>query len=628
MIQKEEETGGKIHSAAFHSKSDMQRAAEECFAPLKRMFTPGCAGLQLGNTAAAYTEAIALMEAFARPLWGLIPHACGGGESELWPLFLKGIINGTDPEHEEYWGDFKTMDQRMVEQAILGLGLALVPHKLWDPLDDQQKINLYNWLEQINRVDRTNLNNWLMFTVLVNLGFKKAGLPYNQAIMEKHLDLIDTYYLGDGWYSDGKTDQRDYYIPFAMHFYTLIYAKLMEDEDPVRAEIYRERAKIFAGQFIYWFAEDGSSLPFGRSLTYRFAQASFWSALVFAGVEPFPPGVMKGIIMRHLRWWFKQPIFSSDGLLSIGYAYPNLIMGESYNAPGSPYWAFKTFLLLALPDDHPFWEAEEQPLPALKPVIAQPWARMIICRPEGDEHVVSLASGQMANFNMAHSSAKYAKFAYSTRFGFSVPKGYYGLPEGAYDSMLALSECDGHYRVRRFCEEFRIEEEYVYSRWLPWSDVEIRTWLVPAGLWHIRIHRIDTRRTLDAAEGGFAIGRPRGFLPAEESAVLITPDSAGALLPWGISGIHALQGFTKAEMVFPESNTNLLQPRTMIPTLTVRLAPARHWLVSAVFGAGDSEGNRERFTRPPQVMLGDDGLCTVREDSGIECARLDLQHFS
>lgn len=88
-------------------------------------------------------------------------------------MYVQGIIHGTDPDHEEYWGRFETKDQRMVEQSILGLGLALAPHKIWEPLTDKQKDNVYRWLNQINLVDRSNPNNWLMFTVLVNVGFQK-----------------------------------------------------------------------------------------------------------------------------------------------------------------------------------------------------------------------------------------------------------------------------------------------------------------------------------------------------------------------------------------------------------------------------------------------------------------------
>lgn len=37
-------------------------------------------------------------------------------------------------------------------------------------------------------------------------------------------------------------------------------------------------------------------------------------------------------------------------------------MAEGYNAPGSPYWGLKTFLLLAVAETHPFWRAEPEPI--------------------------------------------------------------------------------------------------------------------------------------------------------------------------------------------------------------------------------------------------------------------------
>ena len=148
---------------------------------------------------------------------------------------------------------------------------------------------------------------------------------------------------------------------------------------------------LFMGLGLYWFASDGAALPYGRSLTYRFSQSAFWSALAYAGVEPFSIGEIKGLILRNLR--IKQPIFDSNGLLTIGYRYPNLLMAENYNAPGSPYWALKTFLILALPEDHPFWQAEELPLPALKEKVVQKSPRFIICRQEEQDHTVVFNAG-------------------------------------------------------------------------------------------------------------------------------------------------------------------------------------------------------------------------------------------
>ncbi|GJM77400.1 hypothetical protein HMSSN036_96160 [Paenibacillus macerans] len=45
------------------------------------------------------------MESFSRVLWGVVPHLAGGAEAaDFWEVCLKGIINGTTPTHQEYWG--------------------------------------------------------------------------------------------------------------------------------------------------------------------------------------------------------------------------------------------------------------------------------------------------------------------------------------------------------------------------------------------------------------------------------------------------------------------------------------------------------------------------------------------
>ncbi|MCR8642675.1 DUF2264 domain-containing protein [Paenibacillus sp. N1-5-1-14] len=601
------DTYSKVHMGSIRTKKDLQQLVNESLAPLASYFTPGKSGLDLGATGAVYNKSIERMEAFARPLWGLAPLAHGGGESDLWAYYVEGLVHGTDPNHEEYWGSFDKKDQRMVEMAAIGLALALAPDQIWHPLTDEQKWNVHRWLDQVN-VAPQNPNNWLMFTILVNLGFKRVGMPHNQEKMEEYLNQLDTYYLSDGWYSDGKTDQRDYYIAFAMQFYTLIYAQLNEQDDPVRAHKYRERAKQYAQQYMYWFAEDGSSIPFGRSLTYRFAQGSFWCALVYAGVEVYSLGVMKGMIMRHLRWWFSQHIFDKAGLLSIGYTYPNLIMAENYNAPGSPYWAYKAFLLLALPDDHPFWVVEEEEMPELDALSVQPHARMLLHRPEGNTHAVALTAGQLANFDMAHNAAKYAKFAYSTLFGFSCPKGSYGLYEGAYDSMLALAERDEMYRVRRKVEAFEVTEDYAYTYWKPWHDVDVHTWLIPAGMWHVRVHQIQTKRPLDTAEGGFAVSRPTDFTVDEEACVNVAGDYAIARFKQGTSGLVNLLGERNGQMIYPYPNTNVLYPRTALPTLTGSLEPGEHLLICAVFGSTTSEVNDVKCSQVPEVSRESDTL--------------------
>ncbi|WP_339301694.1 DUF2264 domain-containing protein [Paenibacillus sp. FSL K6-2441] len=582
-------------NAPLQTRSDMVNVLEELVRPLRPFYSEGGARLVLGKSGVSYPAAVAEMEGFSRVLWGLVPLLAGGGSSELWDVVLDGIRCGTNPEHQEYWGEVGDYDQRLVEMAVFGFALALIPEHIWEPLRPEERDRLYSWLNQMNQHPCYDCN-WLFFNVLVNVGFRKAGLPYDTEQLERNLDRLDAFYLEDGWYSDGVGGHSDYYVPFAFHYYGLLYARIMEEEDPQRSQVYKERAALFADAFLAWFAPDGAALPYGRSLTYRFAQSAFWSALAYAGVDVLPMGVLKGLVLRNLRWWLSRPIRSSEGLLTVGYAYPNLVMAENYNSPGSPYWALKAFLPLALPEDHPFWTAEELPLPELPALKVQRPAHLVLARDPATGHVAAFNTGHRGTNEHTHTSAKYEKLVYSTGFGFSVPRAEWGLSQGAFDSILALSEKgDNLYRVRRRNLDTSIQDNVLYALWKPWSDVEVRSWIVAGLPWHVRIHRIETKRPLDIAEGGFALGVETELTEwiegTERTGLAELKEksgegriAAGAASPFGASGVQSLLGFESVELIRPNANTNVLYPRTVLPTLLASLEPGVHLLASAVYG--------------------------------------------
>jgi hypothetical protein len=596
-----------IQKNPLKSREDLIEAVKQMVNPLKPYYSKGRAHLDLGSTGASYSDDIAGLEGFSRVLWGLVPLLAGGGNSEIWDICLQGIKNGTNPAHEEYWGEITDFDQRAVEMAAFGYALALIPEKVWNPLNDLEKENLFTWLNQINQISVYDCN-WLFFPVMVNLGFKVAGLPYDREKVRKNLEKIDEFYLDEGWYADGVEAHCDYYVPFAIHFYSLFYAKLMDKEDPERAKKYRNRAATFAKDFIYWFSSDGSALPYGRSLAYRFSQSAFWSALVYAGVEPFSLGEMKGLILRNLRWWFKQPIFDTNGLLTIGYCYPNLVMAENYNAPGSPYWALKTFLLLALPKEHPFWQEEEKPLPCLKEKVVQKSPRFILCRQEERGHTVAFNAGYKHTNEHPHAGAKYEKFAYSNLFGFSVPKAEWGLSQGAFDSMLAVSEGDNLFRGKKTCVDFSVSENVIYTNWKPFVDVDIKTWLVAGAPWHIRIHCIEAGRAIDYADGGFALGLANKEHQHQKAEVILNKQECLARLPWGASGIQSIYGNGQPDLISPNANTNLIHSRTVIPTVRGSLKPGTHWIINAVFGEPGSDEVLRLWDGVPHVELVDNEI--------------------
>lgn len=599
---------------SMQTKRDMQQLAVEMIGAVLKFQSREGAECRLGWTSARYGERVGRMESFLRPLFGLAPLTAGGSrQDQFWEQYRQGIIHGTDPRSPEYWGDLKERDQRQVELASLGIAMILQKDKIWDPLSEKEKDQLSAWLCQVNSCELAK-NNWLFFPVMVNLGLKHVGRPYDGEVMEKALTRIEECYLGDGWYSDGKSRQRDYYIAFAMHFYGLLYSVFQKEDDRERAGRFRERAARFGKDFIYWFASRGEALPFGRSLTYRFAMCAYWSAMAYAGVEAVSWGTMRGIIFRNIRWWLQKPIFTEDNLLTIGYGYPNLKMAEFYNGPGSPAWAMKAFLVLALPDSHPFWTAGEEELPQLRETVVQKHPYMILMRSQGGSHVQALTSGQYAAFEPTWMAEKYEKFAYSTLFGFSVPGGDWGLEQAAADSMLALcEEGDNSYRVRRKCEKLRINGGRIYSQWRPWPDVTVSTWLIPCSPWHIRVHHIVSGRRLTGAEGAYSV--PWGYFPkgAEQ-----TPEAAGAgervrilagergigvFCRIGGSGIINLSGERKGLLIEAHPNTNLLYPNTVIPTLKGEILEGGTWLCSLVLGEAGSSESEKIWEQPPAVSL-------------------------
>ncbi len=573
-------------SKILSSREEVTQALMTMLSALDKQFPAGVAQFSLGKTCAHYSTGIAEMEGLSRALWGLFPLMAGGADVPFSEKYINAIKLGADPQSPSYWGETGPYDQRLVEMAAYGLGLALLQDTLTDRFSETELKNLHRWLNQITDAQMPD-SNWNYFAIIVQLGFKRAGMPYDQAAIDRRFNMMEAYYLGGGWYSDGPGRPKDYYISMAFHFYGLIYATLNAQDDPVRAATLRERAGLFAKDFIYLSAADGASVPFGRSLTYRFAMVAFWSGVAFAGLDVFSPGVVKGLILRHLRWWLEQPIFDRDGILTLGFAYPNLAMCEDYNSPGSPYWALKVFLIMALPADSDFWQAQELPLPELAPVHAIVPAQQILQHHENSQHVVMLTSGQLELNNYVNTEAKYTKFAYSTRFGFTIERGRYGIKHAACDSMLLLSDNDNYWRGRRECDSVEMQDGAIYSRWLPWHDVQIDTWLIPCGDWHVRVHHVTSARRLQTVEGGFAVIKADAETSGQWSQVRAVNGMSV------IADIAPQAPFRRGDSVVTPPNSSVMFAEcAVIPTLTGEIDAGEHWLCCAVNASGDSDARQ------------------------------------
>lgn len=546
----------------MHSKQDFRALLHTFLDPLLPLYSVGGARLRIGGAGATYGQEAIELEAFSRPLWGLFPFWAGGGQSaDFAELYARGLAAGTDPQSPEYWGGFTDYDQRFVEMAAIACGLIFTPEVLWEPLTETQRAQTAKWLYGINEHFIPDCN-WQFFRVLVNVALKRLGMPYSPEKLEESLQKAESYYLEDGWYQDGASCQKDYYIPFAMQYYGLVYAAVMEKEDPERSARFKERGMRFGQDFVYWFSENGAALPFGRSLTYRFAQVSFWCACLFAGVAPLPVAQMKGLIVRHMQYWLSQDLFDRDGVLTVGYAYPNLMMSERYNAPGSPYWSMKTFLLLALPDDHEFWQAEPAPLPPLAPIKALPAAAMLLHRHAG---ATAYAGGVCELYGHGHLVEKYSKFAYSTLFGVSMARSQFVLHEACPDSMLAfVPKGDDTVFVRKRSISYEISENGVVSVWSPLPGILVTTTITPTAKGHRRHHEIQSSLVCTAYDCGFSVEKfCAGYKEYTEEA------RPCAMVENSAMGCRVSGSGPKAAgyLVGPDPNTNLLWRNTNIPAV-------------------------------------------------------------
>ena len=581
----------------LEKREDVALLLLDIIRPLKGHYSEGHAWLHVGDTGAHYGVKAARMEGFARVLWGLGPLWCNEypslpkearDEIEQWrQLYLDGIRHGTDKTHKEYWGSLTDYDQKMVEMAAIANALLLAPEVFWEPLTTKQRQNVYSWLNQIN-AHNVHPNNWRFFRVLVNMLFQKLGLPANRECIQDDFKVIEHCYEGDGWYFDGNPGQKDYYIPFAMHYYGLIYAKQMEEIDAEYCSLLRHRAENFYSDFIYWFGRDGREVPYGRSLTYRFAHSAAFAAMAFAGVN-VPMGELKHFVLGNLRYWSSQPILDCSGILTIGYQYPNLIMSERYNAPGSPYWSFKTFLILALSEDHPFWQAEEmRPELEDKKLLAHPY---MIAVHEESGHTLLYPTGQHSG-NFGNTAAKYQKFVYSNLFGFSVSRGT-DLEDGAFDNTLAATRAgENCWRMRSEIKEYEVTEEHTRTVYELLPGVTVESLIIPQAPGHIRIHHIKTAEDIELADGGFAIRKEDGMERMSTSMIQVREREVHCLFPWGNAGAVNMEGGGEAKLITPFPNTNLMYGITVIPTICFKLKAGEYCLKNYFYGDGTRETGR------------------------------------
>ncbi|WP_243744939.1 DUF2264 domain-containing protein [Streptomyces hainanensis] len=400
--------------------------ADRMLAALDPYRSPGLARVDLPGPASRHGRDSDGLEGFARSflLAGFrIAGERGAGQGALLERYAAGLAAGTDPRSPEYWPRPDQLGQAKVEAASIALILQLTRPWLWDALDDGVRERVVDWLATVVGQPYPPIN-WVWFRIVVESFLREVGGPWSAADVEADLAVHAALRRPDGWLSDGADERAyDHYTGWALHLYPLLWTELFDVTGPLCPPALRERWAADLARYladaVRLLGADGSPLLQGRSLIYRFAAAApFWTAAL-TGVDALPPGQLRRATSGILRHFAEHDAPDRErGLLSLGWHHPWPAMRQAYSGPGSPYWAAKGMLGLALPADHPVWTAREEPLPIetgdASRVIAAPGWLVSARRDTGVALLLNHGTDHAAPGAASTDAPLYARLGYST----------------------------------------------------------------------------------------------------------------------------------------------------------------------------------------------------------------------
>jgi hypothetical protein len=442
--------------------------------------------------------------------------------TELADWYALGVAAGTDPKSPERWPTLLEKGQAKVECASVALALHLTRDWIWNRLDDQVRQHVVAWMADMIGTSTPN-NNWIWFVNLTQAFLKSVGGPWRPDDIERNLAKTESWYVGDGWYSDGDVERGakrnfDYYNGWAMHFYPLWYSRIIGAD--ALLDTYQHRLSRFLTDAQHLVGADGAPLFQGRSLTYRFAMlAPFWTGAVF-GATPLAPGLTRRLASGVLSHFVRAGVPDERALLPLGWYHAFPSIRQDYSGPGSPYWVSKGFAGIALSADHPVWTEQEQPMAIETADVA------VALRGPGWLVSGTTADGVVRMVNHGGDHARpglpdaddpfYDRFSYSTLCAPDLGRSDHVTP---IDSHVALIDEDGRASLRRPYERVDLDGRTAVSwhrtHWDPQSQTRFGPVLTVAsvlrGQVEVRIVRVDDPpdRPLWLRVGGAALADDR-----------------------------------------------------------------------------------------------------------------------
>lgn len=515
------------------------------------------------------TESDAL-EGFARSFLIAAPRIAGGDDPHGFAeKYASGLVAGTERGGSEGWlwaadaGDPTGKAQPIVEAAGLAYALHISRAQIWDRLKPAEQERVAEWLAHHAR-RFTWPNNWLLFTAVIEAFLASVGVDTSEYDGSANLRRVESWYAGQGWYTDGQRRNFDYYNAWVIHPLLWAIYDMVPDREPDAAWRWENRLGRYLESYAHLFGGDGSPLIQGRSIIYRTATlAPIWLGQL-TGRTPLSPGASRRLASGTLKHFVDNGV-GVDGPLSLGWhAGQYLDVTQPYSGPGSPYWAGIGFHGLALPADHPVWTAKEEAQPV-----------------ETGDHVVELdATGWLVsstaddaivrvyNHGADHHTAGtpeddplYMKYAYSSATAPGTGTAFTANVDGAFVLL------DGEPSRRGPILRHRVRGSVAGSTCAPREGALLSSVSIVNGPFEVRCHLLEGDRPTDVREGSWAVASGTAVPHGVTDGVAWARRADGltaALLP--------LHGYDRAETITHEGG-NVLGVHMSTPVAFGRATP-------------------------------------------------------
>jgi len=410
-------------SPRLTTRDQLLEQAQAMLAAAMARGSRGHARVHFDGPVGGYGRSIDGLEGFARTflLAGFILKGSSGEQGrDAAEWYAQGLATGVDPNSAERWTRLDEDPQAKVEAASIALILDMTRDWIWDELSDDTQQRVIDYLSPAVGDQTYPRINWVWFRLVVQTFLKSVGGPFSLADMEADLATHDTFARANGWLADGDERSFDHYTGWALHLYPTLWARMRGAEAmaAARGTVDRDRLDRYLTDALALVGADGAPLLQGRSLTYRFAAAApFWIGAI-AGVPSHRPGALRHAALAIIDHFASNGSPDEEGVLAIGWHQPWPALAQAYSGPGSPYWASKGMLGLALDAGHPVWTDAEVPLPVeqgdiLRDVEAPGWI-ISGTRDDGIVRVINHGTDHARPADRRADSPLYARLGYST----------------------------------------------------------------------------------------------------------------------------------------------------------------------------------------------------------------------